>query len=172
MVRLLGAVLVVVSCGIWGLSVAWSYRLRPRELRAFISGLKLLETEIAYACTPLPQALEKIGGQLEGAVKMLFLQLARRLRDEPGLPATYAWEQGLNGLKEKSALLPQDLEILRALGQGLGLSGREDQVKNLELAREHLKRQLALAEEAAERQGRMWRTLGFLLGITLALLMY
>ncbi|MCG0277606.1 MAG: stage III sporulation protein AB [Thermanaeromonas sp.] len=167
-----GASLVILSCGFLGLILANIYQTRPVQLKSLISGLKLLETEIVYASTPLPQALGKVGGRLEGAVKLLFLQTATLLREEPGLPAAEAWEEGLKKLKEQSALHMQDLEILKTLGQGLGVSSREDQVKNLELAREHLKQQLALAEEAAQRQGKMWRTLGFLLGITLVLLMY
>ncbi|SMB98592.1 stage III sporulation protein AB [Thermanaeromonas toyohensis ToBE] len=172
MLKLTGAGLVVLSCGFFGLILSHLYQARPVQLKALISGLKLLETEIVYASTPLPQALARTGEQLGGVAGLLFLEAAALLREEPGLPAVEAWGEGLEKLKEQSALHLEDLDILKTLGQGLGASGREDQVKNLELAREHLKRQLVLAEEAAQRQGKMWRTLGFLLGITLVLLMY
>jgi len=172
LLKVTGAGLIILSSGFLGLILSHIYQARPAQLKALISGLKLLETEIVYASTPLPQALGRIGERLEGIVKLLFLETATLLREEPGLPAAEAWEEGLKKLKEQGALHWQDLEILKALGQGLGVSGREDQVKNLELAREHLKRQLALAEEVAQRQGKMWRTLGFLLGVTLVLLMY
>jgi stage III sporulation protein AB len=170
--KLAGAGLVILSCGFLGLGMAQAYFARPVELRTLNVGLKMLETEIVYTATPLPVALARIGERLGEPVAILFRIAAKLLQEERGLPAAQAWEQGLEALGRKSALTPADLDVLRTLGQGLGASGREDQVKNLELARQHLSRQLIAAEEAANRQGKMWRTLGFLLGTALVLLMY
>ncbi|MGI9951527.1 stage III sporulation protein SpoIIIAB [Moorellaceae bacterium AZ2] len=172
MLKLAGAGLVILSCGFLGLGLSQAYFTRPRELRTLSAGLKMLETEIVFTATPLPLALARISERLEEPVALLFRVTARLLQEERGLPAAEAWEQGLEVLRERSSLTPADLDILRVLGQGLGASGREDQAKNLELARQHLHRQLAAAEEDANRQGKMWRTLGFLLGATVALLMY
>lgn len=172
MLKLAGAGLVILSCGFLGLGVSRAYFTRPEELRALDTGLKMLETEIVYAATPLPLALARIGERLSEPVAALFTTAARVLQETPGVPAAQAWEQGMAALRRESVLTPADLDILSSLGPGLGVSGREDQVKNLELARQHLNRQLTAAVEAANRQGKMWQTLGFLLGVALVLLMY
>lgn len=54
----------------------------------------------------------------------------------------------------------------------LGRSGVNDQVKNLEMTRQLLGQQQLAALEINNRQGRVWQTLGFLLGVTLVLLLY
>ncbi|KUK12776.1 MAG: hypothetical protein XD51_0330 [Moorella sp. 60_41] len=170
--KLAGAGLVILSCGFLGIGLAQAYFERPRQLRTLSAALKMLETEIVFGATPLPLALARIGGRLEEPVALLFRVSARLLQEERGITAAEAWEGGLEVLRDKGSLTPGDLDILRILGQGLGVSGREDQAKNLELARQHLHRQQAAAEEDANRQGRMWRTLGFLLGAAVTLLMY
>ncbi|MDN5346880.1 MAG: stage sporulation protein [Clostridia bacterium] len=172
MLKLLGSGLVIFGCGMLGLSLAQGYRLRPLHLRNLQSALKMLETEIEYAATPLPEALAKIAGLADAPATTFFSQAAAALREEPGRPVLETWQQALKFLAAEGSLTAADLNILKSLGQTLGASDREDQLKNIELARLQLQEQEKQAEEEEKRQGRMWRTLGFLLGAALVLVFY
>ena len=172
MIRFWGGLLIIMTCGYLGLMVARRYRARVEQLRQLSSGLKMLETEIRYTATPLPLALVRVGNQSRGVVAHFFHTVAGFLKREAAVGAQVAWEKGLGELKGKGALEPEDLEILGSLGPLLGRSGVEDQVKNLELTRQLLGQQQLAALERNNRQGRMWQTMGFLLGVTLVLLLY
>ncbi len=172
MLKILGAIMVIVTCGLLGLTVAQSYQKRVEQLRQINTGLKMLETEIVYTATPLPLALDRIGKQMQGPVAAFFTQVAVILDKRAANGVTAAWEVGLQKLSQESVLQAQDLEIIKSLCPVLGISGIEDQIKNLELVRQLLGQQLVSAQEKGQRLGKMWNTLGFLLGITLVLLLY
>ncbi|MDN5326855.1 MAG: stage sporulation protein [Moorella sp. (in: firmicutes)] len=172
MIKLLGGVLIITTSGYLGLMVARGYRARIEQLRHLNTGLKMLETEIKYTATPLPLALIRVGNQLPGVIAHFFHTVAGVLKADAAAGALAAWERGLEELRARGALEAEDLEILRALGPMLGRSGVSDQVKNLEMTRQLLGQQQLAALESNNRQGRMWQTLGFLLGITLVLLLY
>ena len=172
MLKVLGSILIVLTCGFLGLERARGFSARIEQLRQLNAGLKMLETEIVYGATPLPQALNRVGKQLSGPVAVFFQAVARQLRENAARGAMAAWEKGLAELDQTGGLRAGDREILRSLGPMLGNSGAADQVKNLELTRQLLEQQSLAALEENNRQGRMWRTLGFLMGITLVLLLY
>jgi stage III sporulation protein AB len=172
MLKMVGGGLIILTCGLLGLEKARGFSARIEQLRQLNAGLKLLETEIIYGATPLPLALTRVGNQLAGPVALFFQAVARALQENAAAGALAAWQRGLEELGQKGALQPGDLEILKALGPMLGNSGAGDQIKNLELTRQLLGQQQLAAHEENNRQGKMWRTLGFLLGITLVLLLY
>lgn len=172
MLKLLGGGLIILTCGILGLEKARRLKARLEQLRQLNTGLKMLETEIIYAATPLPLALARAGTRLAGPAGSFFQSVARALIENAAAGTLTAWEKGLGELRRKGALEEGDLEVLKDLGPMLGCSGSSDQVKNLELVRQLLAQQQLAALEESNRQGKMWRTLGFLLGITLVLLMY
>ncbi|GAW94158.1 stage III sporulation protein SpoIIIAB [Calderihabitans maritimus] len=172
MTKLLGAGLTVVACGLMGITVSRNYTLRPMQLRALQSALQMLETEMVFTATPLPEALERIGRHSSLPLSLLFCGASQHLKGNEGYTAAEAWEKALDSFAEYTALTTEDQEILRRFGQGLGNSSTEEQVKNLALAREQLKQQEAKAENVRQRQEKLWRNLGFVVGLVLVLIFY
>jgi len=171
MLKIIGAGLVVAACGLAGSMVAGNYARRPVELRTLQGALQGLETEITFAATPLPEAWERVGRQTAHPVGAIFIRAREALEGQDGCSAAEAWRQGLEDAYHDTALTRQDLEILSDLGNCLGISYRDDQVKHLQLARENLKRQEAAAREEAARQVKTWRYFGVLGGLVVALLL-
>ena len=81
-----------------------------------------------------------------------------------------AWQDALARFPLRERLKPADVEILAAFGEGLGLSDAQEQENRIELCR----LRLASAEEAAvalaNQMGKVWRNLGWALGLLLTLL--
>lgn len=168
----MGAILVVAASGLVGLAVSSNYRQRPAQLRALQAGLQLLEAQIVYLATPLPEALAWVERQLPHPVKLLYAQAAAALTGPQGLTAREAWQVGTLALGQYSALNLPELEVLAALGAGLGTSDREQQQKLLLLTREQLR---SLEQQADQEQGRnekVWRIMGFLVGAVIVLSIY
>jgi len=70
-----------------------------------------------------------------------------------------------------TALSQDDYTILASFGEMLGLSDREEQHKNIALTSLHLGREEEKAQLEREKNERLWRYGGFLIGISIVLLL-
>jgi stage III sporulation protein AB len=170
--KLSGALLTVLACGWVGLIVAKNYRNRPWELRYLGSALQMLETEIVYASTPLPEALKKIAERVEFPVAFLFEVASTTLKTGEGGTADEAWITAVNKFMQVSSLIKIDLDILISFGHSLGASDKSEQVKILQLTREQLKHQEISAEAERMKNEQIWRLFGFLIGLVIVFLVF
>lgn len=170
--KLAASVLIVFSGGVFGLTVAHSYGTRPEQLKTLRGALAMLETEITYGLTPLPDALLGVGHHIEGCVGKFFTEVGTLLNQDQGPSSGEAWEQSLEILREEASLTLGDTEILRQFGFSLGVSDRENQIKNLKLIQEQLRNQEAKAERLRDSNQRMWRTMGFLASLAVVFILY
>lgn len=171
MYKALGALLVIGSFGYAGLRVGRVFRLRTDLLRNLQNGLNLLETEISFAATPLPIAMQRVGEKLSQESAIPFLHAARLLREAAGITADEAWEEGIRQLTRSIPLTKEELSILIVFGRSLGSSSKNEQIKNIALAREQLSMQEKQAWEARNKKERMWQYLGFCLGAVVVLVL-
>ncbi|MDR3541849.1 MAG: stage III sporulation protein AB [Desulfosporosinus sp.] len=160
---ILGCVALIVGCGSFGLWKASRIRRRPSELRACLMALALLDTEIVWGVTPLPEAFSIVKERTDPPWQTFFAELQERL--ERGEPANLAWKETISTQNEHFCLQQQDWQVIRDVGKGLGRSDSQEQHKQLEL----VQHQLTLIKDQAgiwsEKQAKMWSYLGFLCGI-------
>lgn len=171
MLKFLGSVVVILSCTLIGMTIASNYRRRPEEIRALRNALQILETEIAYGATPLPDALALVAERCDNRVALLFKRASDELFTMRGVTAREAWLMAINDYYPKSALNQSDRAILQELGNALGISDREDQVKHLTLTKEQLQLAQAKAEDASAKNTKVYNYLGFLGGLTIVLIL-
>ncbi len=172
LVKIVGSILILAGFGGTGLLLARHEARRPLELREWQSALKMLETEIEYALTPLPEALSTVSGFVRGPVNRCLARAQQLLKDSDGMGAGQGWVQALRENSAWSSLTRSEYEILLTLGSALGISDRVDQGKHLRLAMERLKAaELKAADEAGKRQ-RLYGYLGVLTGLMVILTLY
>lgn len=171
MLRIIGAIMLIMGTGTVGLVIARNFSLRPQQIRHLKSALQMLETEVLFGLTPLPLGLQRVGKKMASPINKLFLITGKHLSKGEGLTAGEAWEIALKELEQESALLLEDLDILLYFGQSLGGSDREEQHKNFKLVQEHLKNAESKAEELKIRNTKMWQYLGFSFGGVIALIL-
>lgn len=171
MLKMIGAVVVVVFCTLLGMTIASGYSRRPGEIRSLLNGLQILETEISYGATPLPDALASVAARCDQRVALLFSRASAELMSMRGITAGEAWDIALGEYYPKSALNKTGRAILMELGTSLGVSDREDQLKHLVLAKEQLKLEHAKAEDASQKNAKVYNYLGFLGGLTVVLIL-
>lgn len=171
MVKILGSLFLIVGFGAIGLVIARNLSLRPLELRQVQNGLKMLETEILYGLTPLPEALLRVSAQINYPIDKLFFQSSESLKNGEGLTASEAWEISLEELEKESSLLKEDIDILISFGKGLGGSDRDEQTKHLKLVQDHLKNAEFKAEKLKEANQKIYKYLGFSFGAIIALVL-
>lgn len=171
MFKLMGALCILGGCSYLGLKTGDVYRARTEMLSRLQNGLNMLETEIGYSATPLPMALERIGGMMQGEAKVLFARAASSLQAGKGVSAAEAWDEGVRALCLEVPLSREEISILNLFGRGLGSSAREEQLKNIFLAREQLRNAWKAAEEARTKNQRLWQYMGFCAGAVIVLVL-
>lgn len=153
-----------------GLIVASSYGRRVQNLRQLISFLQLLESEIQYARTTLPNVITFLAPQFSGAIGEFLTVLCAGLSNHTGERFSTIWDEGVQSLGQNG--LPQTaLDDLRSLGSILGTSDAVEQSKHLKHLLHRLDQALKVAEEEREKQTRLWQYLGFSAGMLIVLLL-
>ncbi|TGE34221.1 stage III sporulation protein AB [Desulfosporosinus sp. Sb-LF] len=161
--RILGCIALIAGCGCLGLWLAQRIRRRPLELRECLMALALLDTEIVWGATPLPEAFGIVKERTDTPWQGFFAELQERL--QRGESANKAWKDSIITHKPHFCLQQGDWQVIHDVGKGLGRSDRMEQHKQLEL----VQRQLTLIKDQAgiwsDKQAKMWSYLGFLGGI-------
>ncbi|GAA4709890.1 stage III sporulation protein SpoIIIAB [Brevibacillus fulvus] len=172
MVKLIGCILVLFSASMVGWQLGRRYANRSSQLRALLLALQMLETEIVFGLTPLNRAFVKIGQRVPREIGNLFQTAAELLQTARELSTQACLQAAIDKHWPQTALRKDERDVLSSLAFVLGSSDVEDQQKHLRLAITHLH---ALEEEARVEQGKyekMYKSLGFLGGLLVVILMY
>ncbi|HEO8418697.1 stage III sporulation protein SpoIIIAB [Niallia sp. FSL W8-0635] len=170
MVKIIGAILILASTSWGGMEFSKLLSQRPKQIRALKSALQSLEAEIMYGHTPLHEASRRLAEQLNEPLSSFFSSFAERLIKED-TTVKDAWTLSLDDIWKKTAMKEPELEIMKQFGETLGRHDRLSQQKQIMLTLTHLERE---EEEAREIQGKyekMVRSLGFLSGLLIVILL-
>ena len=126
-----------------GFSYVWNRQLKRRlvHIRDLIQLMSLLKGEIEYQYTALPEALIRIGGQVEGSCGEWFFETGQRMSHCEGLGFQELWNEQLEILKHQTDLKASDIADIERLGGQLSKPDRKTQLGALELYLDGLKRQ-------------------------------
>jgi stage III sporulation protein AB len=171
MIKLIGAVLIVAATTWIGFQFAKKVSERPRQLRLLKTALQSLEAEIMYGHTPLSEAAERLAKQIPKPLSWLFQSFRSRLQ-EGDKTVREAWNESLNDIWKLTALKQTEQEILQQFGETLGQHDRDSQQKHIRLCITHLEREEGEAKDAQMRYEKMMKSLGFLTGLLIVILLY
>ncbi len=171
MLRICGLIGVVATGALVGQLLFLQLRERYKQLSNLRDGLRAMVTEIDYARRPLPEAWAELSDTFDGLTSSLFSEAAAAFGQGEAVTAGRAWLKALRSVDDVTELTEEDKRILRSLAPVLGASHREDQLAHIELVDERLARQAERAREVSRRRGRLFRALGFLTGILVAVIL-
>lgn len=172
LLKILGGIMIISASGLIGILYSGRLSSRHRELNNLRRNMQMLETEITYGATPLPAAMEYIAGRTEGLASSFFQLVANCLSDRSFYSFKDAWTYAADSVFRGTPMDWSDLELIKSLGNILGGSDREDQKKHFELFYMQLRHQEEKALEEMRKSGRMYRSLGFLLGIAVFVVLF
>ncbi len=164
----IGAILVLAGCGGFGLSIGISYHRRENLLKNLIKAVSLMENEIQYRLTPLPDLMEMAGEESGGILANIFHSFAQELQaqssSDPG---------GCMG-NTLSRFFIQEFRIkqqLRELGRCLGKYDLPGQLRGLEAVKQQCDDLLEQQILQRKEKLRCYQTLSVCAGIALAILL-
>jgi stage III sporulation protein AB len=167
---MIGAILIILTTTWVGFELAKRLSERPRQIRQLKVAIQSLETEILYGLTPLAEASQNLAKQMPKPISYFFEHFAFRLQNKEE-SAFQAWEKSLHETWSLTALLQNEREVMSQFGATLGQQDREQQQKQIKLTLSHLEREEGEARDQQSRYERMVKSLGFLTGLLIIILM-
>jgi len=166
--KLIGALLVVISSSSIGFIIAHQIALRPKQLQELKTALEMLKTEIDYGFTPLPVAFGKLSNNLSAQIADIFVAAKSNL--EAGLVAQKAWREAVAEVFTETSLLKEDRDLLLEIGYNLGNSNSSDQIRHLDLAQEKINNSYQTAIKEKSNKVKIWRYFGVLIGLLVVII--
>ena len=164
----LGVLLFIFTTTWIGFEWSRSLNERPKHIRQLKNALRILEAEMMYSQLPLKEAFRSIAKQLPYPTNSFFQQLSDGMHNTVEL--SKLWNEEIETFTKNSAISTNEKEVLKQFGQTLGQHDFIQQQKQIQLAMQHLDRELEEASDNHRKYGKMAKSLGFLSGLFIGLL--
>ena len=165
--RILGAILVIVSSGGMGFSLAAAHKREENALKQLLRALRFMACELEYRLPPLDQLCAAVAGQVSGVVRSVFTALSVQLTQQIEADAHICVE---TVLKQHPALPAMAERELHLLGKSLGRFDLAGQLSGIRAVEELCRRDLQGLQNNQAARLRTYRTLGICAGIALVIL--
>lgn len=171
-IKLLGAVLVIVSSSGLGCYMAAQWGEHLKTMETLKKMILLLKGEIVYANSPLTEAFERTGKKAGGGLGDLFVAVAERLMRQQAEPFYTVWQEAIDHLPKEVCLSKEDKQHLKGLGEHLGYLDMDMQERNILLYLEQLDLTIDYLRKHKQEKSRLYTTLGIMGGLFLTIVMY
>lgn len=165
--KLMGAVLIVVGCGGFGVMMAMSYKREIRELICLEETVLWMICELEFRQTALPALIRSASARSTGRVAAFFEDLAAELDSQIAPDAASCVEAVLAKRQIPEGIVANQL---CKLGKTLGAFELEGQLNNLRMVLADCQRELQKLETDRPQRVRSYQTLGLCAGAALAIL--
>ena len=168
-VNWIGAILLIIASSAIGFEKAARLKKRPVHLLQLKAALKILEAEIVYSQDLLADVCLRISTQIKAPINHFFQQVGEKMVGHDEL--FDLWNSEVDHLMNDSALEADELTIIKQFGQTLGHFDLINQQKQIELTIIHLDRILIDAKNKYTVFSKVYRGIGVLSGILIALIL-
>lgn len=165
--KLLGAVLIILSCSGFGFYIAAAHKKEVYYLQKLITVIEFMEWELEYRLTPLPQLCSNVAEKTKRTFSEVFQNLSKELTYQIAPNAATCMR---SALAEQKNIPEQTAQYMHMMGESLGEYNVEGQLKSLEQLRLLIQKKLDELTENQTQRLRCYQTLGVCAGAALAIL--
>ena len=165
----IGAILLIIATSSIGFERSLRLKKRPEQLMQIKTALQIMEAEMVYSQHAIVDVCDQISKHIQAPLKVFFHAVATKLSENDDLAVL--WTKELDELKFSSALEEEELSILKQFGHTLGHFDLTQQQKQIQLTSVHLDRLLKEADQNYLMFSKVYRGIGILSGILIALIL-
>ena len=155
MLKAVGALLVVLSCGAMGYGKSLSYTKRQRELEEIQKMLYFLLGEITYRREALPEAMVRVADKIRPPLSDFLREVSRAAKEYQGERFSKIFSQKAEKYLKETSLMKTDLEEFIRLGEDLGYMDITMQENTINLYLEELKGEILKTEKEGPARKKM-----------------
>ncbi|WP_252222676.1 MULTISPECIES: stage III sporulation protein SpoIIIAB [unclassified Clostridium] len=164
MLKLVLIFMLFVTASYIGFLYGETFRKRYIQLKEILKNLIILQNEILYGSTPLPEALSSIQKKTMKPISTLIGNVNEKLCEGEAESVYSAFSSEYALLEEEFYLSNSDKNFLIDFIKSLGESGLYGQEKIFELVIENVRSNLKEAEEESKKNIKVYRYLGICIG--------
>lgn len=166
MIKLIGMTAVIISVSLIGIFKSADLKKRADNLLEFEKVLRLMENEIVFARNPLNTALSNISDVTKAKDMLIYVK-----NDISTFGIRKAWINGVKMYYKKFRLTDEDANMLAVLANTLGQTDAKTQSDNIKYVIALINTQYTEAQTEYAKTGKMYRSLGILAGMFIAVLL-
>ena len=164
----IGAILILGSCSSCGFAIAWGKRKEEALLAQLLRVLQVMEAELQFRLTSLPELCRMAAGECRGILQTVFLNLYRELTCQKMPDAGSCMYAAL----QRTGDLPSRVRRpLVQLGHTLGRFDLPGQIQGIREVRKRCEESLTNLRKNREERLRSYQTLGVCAGAALAIIL-
>ncbi|MCI8546416.1 MAG: hypothetical protein HFJ44_04200 [Clostridia bacterium] len=163
---LLGIGIIFCSCKI-GILISKKYIYRLDELEEMKNNLQIIENKIKYTYEPLEEIFIDISEISSSNISMIFKKAASNIKKSG---TEIAWKESLK--ETETALTKEDKSMIEEFSTLLGKTNKEGQINQIKYVINLLDIQIEKARIEREKNEKIYKKLGLILGIGLVIIIY
>ena len=165
MLKLFAALIIIFGFAYGGMLLSLRYKKRVAQLEELIDALNFMEFDIDFKQLHLSDSIERIGKSCKGGLRDVFLYVFDHMSKEKCTDMEKVWRKAVDRFREELFLNAEDIEILLDFSKRLGFGSKEHEKNNIKLAMAKLSIALDEARNLSKKNSKMFRGLGFLVGL-------
>lgn len=171
MLKLIGAGLVLFGTAGYAFSCKRDLQERLYHTRCLKNILELLESEICYSRSSLPEACRMIGNRVEEPYREGLLSVCKVMEENEGLPFSLIWKKQMGESLQKTAAPKKERTLFLQFADSTGFADHQMQLRVLEQCRECLEQSVKKQEECMENKTKVVMSMGLIGGLFLTIVL-
>ena len=172
MFKIIGLGLVICGCTAMGMAAGNEMERRIRDLEEIIKMLEFLEGEIGYANAVLAESFCHVARRMRKPFSFFLENMAEHMERFEGDTLQKIFAQHVQKDLRQTALHPEDREALIGFGEQLGYLDVKMQLTAIAHYKSQLTKACAQAQEHYRKNSKMYRYLGLMGGLFLAVIFF
>ena len=148
MMKLSGALLLVLGCAGFGWCTCRDMERHIGQLHLLSRAFSMLESEVGYSRATLPEGLIRVGNRLGGRLGEYFINVGKKAQGPEGITFAAAWDEEVAGFLKETYLDKKEEELLLSFPGFTGFVDGQMQLISLEQFGKEIRR----AEEKARKE--------------------
>jgi len=158
-------ILVIVVCGYIGFYKSKVFGYRVLELKKLKNALSIFKSKIEFTYEPIRDIFGEISRVVYNDDDNFFKNFCdKKIFND----ITMVWNQAVNETKDN--LNKEDKEVILMLGKMLGKTDKNGQISEIEMVSNFLDKQIVDSEEQRNKNEKLYKTLGVICGLTIAII--
>lgn len=158
--------LIFIFASLIGKMLAKKYLYRLEELKEMKNALNEFKTKIKFTYEPIPEIFEEIASNTSKNISNIFKNAKEKMKNEN---AENAWQDAIT--ESECNLTSGDKKTLNMLSKMLGKSDVEGQISQIDITQGFLDKQIKEAENEKNKNEKLYRKLGTIVGLGLVIIL-
>ena len=165
MQKIMGSIIVIVTCTAFGFEKSRELQFRLKELEELKKMFTILKSEMQYTRAPFSELFFKISRKMEGIYKEWLIRLSKDLEKREKGTFQEAWKITILDCLDTSRLTVEEKEELWQIGNSLGYP------ETIDLYLEQLELSIQRTREELKTKKKLYQSMGVMCGIFLVIVL-